>query len=101
MTNQPDLSMKYLRSHRRHSFRLVAVSLAISWLGAFAHEPTRRAHEASLDPREEKALANAPRLAALAPRPSAAAPPCQLTIRLRDATTGEPLPGLVRITRTD
>ncbi len=70
-------------------------------LPSIAHELTHQAHQASLDPREGKALSGARKLAAVASAPDAAAPTCQLTIRLIDAGTRQPLPGLVRITQAD
>jgi hypothetical protein len=79
----------------------IIAACALGLLKAFAHEPTRRAHEASLDPSETKALANARSLAAITPTSAAADSTCQLTIRLLDAGTRKPLPGLVRITQAD
>jgi len=80
---------------------IVATLSAGACLTLFAHEATRRTHDAALDPREAKALASAQTLAAVAPTPVAQAGTCQLTIRLIDARTRKPLAGLVRITQSD
>src|SRR5437667_3720627 len=79
----------------------IAALATLGLLQALAHETTRRAHEASLDPRETKALANGRSIAGVFPPSVAPAPLCQLTIRLLDANTRKPLPGLVRITQSD
>jgi hypothetical protein len=76
----------------------------LSVLGALqvaSHELTREAHETSLDPRERRVLANVRSLRAVAAAPLRAAETCQLTIRLLDAETRQPRPGLVRVTRAD
>jgi hypothetical protein len=69
--------------------------------GSLAHDLTLPRHEAALDPSEARRLAAAPslRTAARATPPDAAA--CQLSVRLVDAETGRPLPGLLRASRED
>jgi hypothetical protein len=79
----------------------IATVFALSLLNALPHDATLRAHEAALDPREAKALANARALAAVAPASLAKAESCQLTVRLLDAETRKPLRGLLRITQGD
>src|SRR5262245_39170647 len=74
--------------------------IAVFFASAFSHETTRRAHESSLDPREEKALAHAQGIAFAAPAEVGATPTCQLRIRLLDARSRKPLPGLVRVTQS-
>ena len=68
---------------------------------AFAHDPTWAAHIASLDPREGRVLAGARSLRAVVSAPPRAAETCRLTVRLFDAETRQPRPGLVRITQSD
>ena len=85
-TNPP---MRYLLS--------IAIALAAA---ARAHEPTRGAHEASLDPRERIVLANATTLRAAVSEPATAAA-CALTLKVVDAETKLPLPVLVRVKRAD
>ncbi len=64
-----------------------------------AHEPTRGAHEASLDPRERVVLARAADLRVVtAPQDIAT---CALTLKLVDGETRQPLAGLVRVKRAD
>src|SRR5262245_25099091 len=79
----------------------IATVFALSLLNGLAHEATLGAHEAALDPREAKALANARTLAAVTPASLAKAESCQLTVRLLDAETHKPLPGLLRVTQAD
>lgn len=81
--------MRYLLS--------IAIALAAA---ARAHEPTRGAHEASLDPRERIVLANATTLRAAVSEPATAAA-CALTLKVVDAETKLPLPVLVRVKRAD
>lgn len=65
-----------------------------------AHEPTRLAHEKSLDPREPAVLADAGNLKAVVAEPDKAAT-CELRLKLVDIETKQPLPGLVRVKRMD
>ena len=76
---------------------LVGVGLALGISAGFSHESTRRAHERSLGLRDGKFLIAAADLRAPAPDAAAAAHMCQLTVRLVDAATGRPRPGLVRV----
>src|SRR5262245_5358113 len=66
-----------------------------------AHEQTRRAFEASLDPRAARRLLAAAALRTPAPAASAVAEMCQLTLRLFDVETSRPRIGLVRVTKSD
>lgn len=81
--------MRYLLS--------VAIALAAT---ARAHEPTRGAHEASLDARERIVLAAATNLG-VSVSESATTVPCALTIKIVDADTKQPLAGLIRVKRAD
>jgi hypothetical protein len=65
-----------------------------------AHEPTRVAHEASLDPCERVVLLTAANLRVVAASPKDTAT-CALTLKLVDAETRQPLAGLVRVRRAD
>lgn len=62
-----------------------------------AHELTRAAYEARLNAQEQRSLSARLRLATPADA-SRDGPPCRVTLRLVDAETFRPLPGLVRIT---
>ena len=67
---------------------------------AVAHTVTRRAHEASLDPRERNVLARVGSLfaAVAAPADEATRP---IRLRLIDAETQQPLAGLIRVRRAN
>ncbi|MSU70208.1 MAG: hypothetical protein EXS39_05440 [Opitutaceae bacterium] len=78
-----------------------AAPLFFCTYAALAHESTKSAFEASLDPREAKVLAAAASLGE-ATRPSpASSNTAELTVRLIEAETKLPLAGIVRITRAN
>lgn len=78
-----------------------AAILVLASSSAFPHDLTLGAHEASLDRREQKLLAQVQSLSSVASAPSRAPETCQLTIRLIDSETRRSLPGLVRIRKPD
>ncbi|MBI4663056.1 MAG: CehA/McbA family metallohydrolase [Verrucomicrobia bacterium] len=80
---------------------LIAATIQFGRFTMLAHEPTRLAHEAALDPRERHTLAKVRNLAVATSTSSLAEDACQLTIRLLDNGTKKPLPGLVRITQAE
>lgn len=79
----------------------VAVPVFLCAGAALAHPSTWHAFEASLDARETKALAAAPSLREAPFTSRTNSDQCELSLRLIDAETQLPLPGLVRITRAN
>ncbi|MBM3832621.1 MAG: hypothetical protein FJ403_04990 [Verrucomicrobia bacterium] len=73
----------------------LAISIVALWSPVvFGHEQTRRAHEASLPQSEAKIVARVGSLRKVASNQLRAAETCQVTIRLLDAQTSQPVPGL-------
>src|SRR5262245_20219471 len=87
--------------HQSGMASLITSVLVIGLRDALAHEPTRGAHEASLAPSEKQMLARAQSLEAGAPASLPGTKACRLTVRLLDAETRKPLPGLVRVTHAN
>lgn len=93
--------MNLLRASRRLALAgLLAAGASLPPANSPAHEPTRIAHEASLDPCERVVLLNAANLRVVAASPKDAAT-CALTLKLVDGETQRPLAGLVRVKRAD
>jgi len=88
------------RSHRAALVCVIVVGWSLLPATCLAHEPTRFAHEAALDPCERLVLLNAANLRVVAATPQDAAI-CALTLKLVDADTRQPLAGLVRVKRAD
>lgn len=82
------------------SLRLVILPFAFASGAAvsMAHELTRTAYENSLDPREEKMLAQTRSLRAVASSLRHVTATCRLTLQLLDSDTRQSRPGLVRVT---
>ena len=81
-------------------FLAFVAAIAATLVSSTAHEPTRRSHESSLDPRERIVLANVASLRAVVAGPQTTAL-CTLTLKLVDSDTKQPLAGLVRVKRAD
>lgn len=84
-----------------HLLCFAAGTVGFGSAASFGHEVTRAAYETALDPREAKSLAQASSLRAATPPAASVGATCQFKIRLLDAETQKPLPGLVRIRTAD
>ena len=94
--------MKFLVRFSRGFWKgLVAIICQLGFNNTLAHEPTRFAYETKLDPKEGIALAQARSLSSIVSAPFESAEVCGLRVRLLDAETHQPVPGLIRITRAD